>query len=96
MTAQVGGAAHGSPPAVTRASLLGRYAGFASRFVAFVVDQGVIIALFALALAVINFAASVLTGDSIHWHRGDIWVGLAFAALFLTAAVWLRRRGDPV
>jgi len=26
----------------------------------------------------------------------DIWVGLAFAALFLTAAVWLRRRGDPV
>jgi ABC-2 type transport system permease protein len=26
----------------------------------------------------------------------DIWVGLAFAALFLAAAVWLRRRRDPV
>ena len=80
MTAQVGGAAPGSPPAVTRMSLQGRYAGFASRFVAFAVDQGVIIALFALALAVINFAAGVLTGDPIHWHRGDIWVGVAFVA----------------
>ena len=35
MTAQVGGAAPGSPPAVARVSLQGRYAGFASRFVAF-------------------------------------------------------------
>jgi uncharacterized RDD family membrane protein YckC len=61
-------------------SLQGRYAGFASRFVAFAVDQGVIIALFTLALAVINFAASVLTGDPIHWQRGDIWVGVAFVA----------------
>jgi ABC-2 type transport system permease protein len=26
----------------------------------------------------------------------DIWVGLVFAALFLAAAVWLRRRRDPV
>jgi ABC-2 type transport system permease protein len=25
----------------------------------------------------------------------DIWVGLVFAALFLTAAVWLRRRREP-
>ena len=56
MTAQVGGAAPGSPPAVARMSLQGRYAGFASRFVAFAVDQGVIIALFALALAVINLS----------------------------------------
>jgi uncharacterized RDD family membrane protein YckC len=78
MTAQVGGAAPGSPPAVTRVSLQGRYAGFASRFAAFVVDQGIIFGLFALTLAVINFTASVLTGDSIHWHRGDIWVALAF------------------
>ena len=78
MTAQVGGAAPGGTPAVARMSLQGRYAGFASRFVAFAVDQGVIIGLFALSLAIINFAASVLTGDSINWNRGDIWVGLAF------------------
>ena len=78
MTAQMGGAAPGNPPAVARVSLLGRYAGFASRFVSFVLDQGVIFGLFALALAVINFTASVLTGDSIHWQRGDIWVALAF------------------
>lgn len=78
MTAQVGGAAPGSPPAVTRVSLQGRYAGFASRFVAFAVDQGVIIGVFALALAVIDFAASVLTGESIHWNRSDVWVVVAF------------------
>ena len=78
MTAQVGGAAPGKTPAVARLSLLGRYAGFASRFVAFVVDQGVITGVFALALATISFASSVLTGDPIHWNRGNVWVSLAF------------------
>ena len=78
MTAQVGGAAPGSPPAVARVSLQGRYAGFASRFVAFLVDQGTAIGLFALFLAAISFAASVLTGKPIHWNRSDLWVSLAF------------------
>jgi uncharacterized RDD family membrane protein YckC len=78
MTAQVSGAAPGSPPAVARVSLQGRYAGFASRFVAFLVDQGTAIGLFALFLAAISFAASVLTGKSIHWNRSDFWVALAF------------------
>jgi uncharacterized RDD family membrane protein YckC len=78
MTAQVGGAAPGSLPAVARVSLQGRYAGFASRFVAFVVDQGVITGVFALALATISFVASVLTGDPIHWNRSDLLVSLAF------------------
>ena len=78
MTAQVGGAAPGSPPAVARVSLLGRYAGFASRFVAFVLDEGTITGLFALVLASVSFAASVLTGNSIHWNRSDLWLSLAF------------------
>jgi ABC-2 type transport system permease protein len=26
----------------------------------------------------------------------DLWIGLAFAAVFLTAAVWLRRRQEPI
>ena len=78
MTAQVGGAAPGSLPAVARVSLQGRYAGFASRFVAFAVDEGTIAAVFALALATISFVANVLTGNPIHWNRGNFWVSLAF------------------
>jgi uncharacterized RDD family membrane protein YckC len=78
MTAQVSGAAPGSPPAVARVSLQGRYAGFASRFVAFLVDEGTAIGLFALFLAAISFAASVLTGKPIHWNRSDLLVTLAF------------------
>ena len=78
MTAQVGGAAPGSPPAVARAGLQGRYAGFASRFVSFVVDEGVIAGVFALFLATISFVANVLTGNPIHWNRSNFWVSLAF------------------
>jgi uncharacterized RDD family membrane protein YckC len=78
MTAQVGGAAPGSPPAVARAGLQGRYAGFASRFVSFVVDEGVIAVVFALFLAAISFVANVLTGNPIHWNRSNFWVSLAF------------------
>jgi uncharacterized RDD family membrane protein YckC len=78
MTAQVSGAAPGSPPVVARMSLQGRYAGFASRFAAFVLDEAVATGLFAIALAAISFVASVVTGKPIHWSRGDIWVALAF------------------
>lgn len=79
MTAQLGGAAAGRPPAVARVSLQGRYAGFVSRFVAFAVDQGTITGVFAIVLATVSFAASVLTGESIHWSKSDFWVSLAFA-----------------
>ena len=78
MTAQARGATAGSAPAVARVSLQGRYAGFASRFVAFVVDEGVATGLFALALASVSFAASVLTGKPIHWNKSDFWLTLAF------------------
>lgn len=79
MTAQLGGAAASRPPAVAQVSLQGRYAGFVSRFAAFAVDQGTITGVFAIVLATVSFAASVLTGESIHWSKSDFWVSLAFA-----------------
>jgi uncharacterized RDD family membrane protein YckC len=58
----------------------GHYAGFASRFIAFVIDCVLSIAVFELVLAAASFAASVLTGTSIHWNRGYLWVVIAFVA----------------
>lgn len=78
MSAPVSGVTPASPPAAARVSLQGRYAGFASRFVAFVLDEGAATGVFALALAVISFAATVLTGQSIHWNRSDLWLSLGF------------------
>jgi uncharacterized RDD family membrane protein YckC len=70
------------PPAPLSApqDLRGDYAGFASRFIAYVFDCVLSIAVFELALAASSFAASVLTGTSIHWNRGYLWVVLAFFA----------------
>jgi len=79
MTAQVGGAP-GSTPAVAQMSLQGRYSGFASLFISFVLDEAVIAGVFMLALASVSFVASVVTGKPIHWDRSDIWVVLAFVA----------------
>jgi uncharacterized RDD family membrane protein YckC len=78
MTARAGDAAAFGAPAATQVSLQGHYAGFASRFVAFIVDEGAATGVFALTLAVISFAASVLTGKSISWNRSDLWLSLAF------------------
>ena len=74
MTARAGDATPTGAPIVILKSLQGRYSGFASRFVAFAVDVGVSLGVFLLALAAISFAASVLTGKDITWHRGDVWV----------------------
>ena len=70
--------------------LRGHYAGFASRFIAFVFDCVLSIAVFELTLAAISFAASVLTGTSIHWNRGNLWVVIAFFAweFFYYAYSW--------
>jgi len=67
-------------PMVIQKTLLGKCAGFASRFAAFAVDLAVSVGVFILALAAISFTARVLTGRDIAWHRGDIWVVLACAA----------------
>jgi uncharacterized RDD family membrane protein YckC len=75
-----GGAAPLSVPLTTRQNLRGHYAGFASRFIAFVFDCAVSIGAFELALVAASFAASVLTGTSIHWNKGSIGVVLAFFA----------------
>jgi uncharacterized RDD family membrane protein YckC len=68
--------------AVVKRGLWGHYAGFVSRFVAFAADLGVIIAVFMLTLAAASFAASIVTGNTIQWHRGSTWVGIAFIAWF--------------
>ena len=42
-------------------------------------DVGVSLGVFLLALAAASFAALVLTGKDITWHRGDLWVITAYA-----------------
>src|SRR4029453_19545074 len=65
MTGRAGDATPAMPPTsaeipiVARENLQGHYAGFASRFVAFVVDMVVITGAFMLVLPAINFSASV-------------------------------------
>jgi uncharacterized RDD family membrane protein YckC len=61
----------------------GHYAGFISRFLAFVIDLAASSAVFALALAALSFAAKVATGGSIPWHRGNVIVAVVFAAWVL-------------
>jgi uncharacterized RDD family membrane protein YckC len=79
MTARVGDAPPSGPPVIARENLQGKYAGFASRFTAFAVDVGISLGVFLLALAAISFAALVLTGKGITWHKGDLWVIIAYA-----------------
>jgi uncharacterized RDD family membrane protein YckC len=71
----------GSPvPLDDRQNLRGHYAGFASRFIAFIFDCVVSIGIFMIVLSAASFAASVLTGSTIHWSRANLWVVLAFFA----------------
>src|SRR5215469_4576198 len=77
-------AAAARTPAAAQEGLQGRYAGFASRLAAYMADVGVSTIVFTVALAVISFAASVVTGKSISWNRTDTWAGIAYLAwLFL-------------
>jgi uncharacterized RDD family membrane protein YckC len=71
----------GSPPHAlsgTQQNLRAGHAGFASRFISFVFDWAVSTGVFLLVLEGASFAANVLTGGSILWHRGSLWVVLAF------------------
>ena len=79
MTARTGEATPSGHPVIIRASLQGKYSGFASRFAAFAVDIGISLGVFMLTLAAISFAARVLTGKDISWNKGDIWVIIAYA-----------------
>jgi uncharacterized RDD family membrane protein YckC len=72
---------HASPvPLALQQNLRGHYAGFASRFIAFIFDCAISIAIFMIVLSAASFAASVLTGTSIHWSRADVWVIIGFFA----------------
>jgi len=90
MTAAAGQAEPGKPPAAAWHGFQHHYAGFGSRFAAFVADVVVLTGIFLLGLAAINFAASILTGTSIDFNRGDIWVVIAYLAwgLFYFAQFW--------
>jgi uncharacterized RDD family membrane protein YckC len=86
----------GSPPpylplsAGETQNLRGQHAGFASRFIAFLFDCAISIGVFLLTLGAASFAASVLTGSSIHWSRENTWVVVAFFAweFFYYAYFW--------
>jgi uncharacterized RDD family membrane protein YckC len=58
--------------------LRGHYAGFASRFLAFVIDLAVISALFGLALAAISFATSLIRGHTFSYNGSGVPVAIAY------------------
>ena len=78
-------------------NLRGRPAGFASRFIAFIIDCAVSIGVFELVLLAASFAASVLTGSSIHPSRGNTWVVVTFFAweFFYYAYFWTASGTTP-
>jgi uncharacterized RDD family membrane protein YckC len=88
-----------SPPAPLsiKPNLRGDYAGFASRFIAFVFDSVISIGVFMIVLSAASFAASVLTGSSIHWNRGNLWVVIAFFVweFFYYAYFWTASGKTP-
>jgi uncharacterized RDD family membrane protein YckC len=84
-------------PLSAQPDLRGDYAGFASRFIAFVFDSAISIGIFMLVLSAASYAASVLTGSSIHWNRGDLCVVLAFFGweFFYYAYFWTASGKTP-
>jgi uncharacterized RDD family membrane protein YckC len=88
MTARTGRTMPPLPPAAQE-NLQGRYAGFASRFLAFAVDVAVLTAGFLLILAAVNFVASIVTGKSINLSRQDTWVVVGYVVwAFIYFAYW--------
>jgi uncharacterized RDD family membrane protein YckC len=78
---------------VARASLQGNYSGAVSRLVAYGLDLVISSSLFTLAVAAVNFVASIVVGHSVHWSRSDsvvvgalyaVWVFLYFAYSWAT------------
>jgi uncharacterized RDD family membrane protein YckC len=55
--------------AVARASLQGDYSGAVSRLAAFALDVVLSYFMFTLALAAVNFSASIVAGHTVHWSR---------------------------
>jgi uncharacterized RDD family membrane protein YckC len=61
-------------------TMQGHYAGSISRFVAYVIDVAVSSGLFAAGLAVVSYAAQVVTGQSVGWSRQSVLVAVLFGA----------------
>ena len=59
-------------------TMQGHYAGAISRFVAYVIDVAVSSGLFAAGLAVVSYAAQVVTGQSVGWSRQTVLVAVLF------------------
>jgi uncharacterized RDD family membrane protein YckC len=68
--------------AVARASLQGDYSGTVSRLAAFALDVVLSYLLFTLALAAVNFSASIVAGHPVHWSRSGSVVVL------IVSVVW--------
>jgi len=69
--------------AVARASLQGNYSGSVSRIAAFVLDIVLASFLFTVAVAAVNFVASIVAGHSVHWSRSDSIVVSALSVVWL-------------
>jgi uncharacterized RDD family membrane protein YckC len=80
---------HKGTPAAARVSLQGHYAGFASRFGAFVVDVVVLTAIYLLILAAFSFVASIVTGKHVNFNRNDTWVVVGYVVwAFIYFSYW--------
>jgi uncharacterized RDD family membrane protein YckC len=82
-----------SAATVARASLQGDYSGAVSRLAAFALDLVISSLLFTLALAAVNFSASIVIGHPVHWSRSNslvvaiisgVWLFLYFAYCWAT------------
>jgi uncharacterized RDD family membrane protein YckC len=69
--------------AAARLTLQGRYAGSASRFTAYAIDLAICSGVFALALALVSYAAKVVTGQPVNWSRGSVAIDIIFTAWLL-------------
>jgi len=70
----------GPVPGAGPETMQGHYAGSVSRFAAYVIDVAVSSGLFAAGLALVSYAAQVVTGHVIGWSRQDILVAVLLAA----------------
>jgi uncharacterized RDD family membrane protein YckC len=68
--------------AVARASLQGDYSGVVSRLAAFALDIVLSYLSFTLALAAVNFSASIVAGHPVHWSRSGSVVVAAISVVW--------------
>lgn len=70
----------GPTPGAGLETMQGHYAGSVSRLAAYIVDTAVSSGLFAAGLALVSYAAQVVTGRVIGWSRQDVLVAVLLAA----------------